>query len=63
MRRLTSGRARRRYLRWQRYQDRIDALVEHQDLTRSCLHPIRATPGFFRAEGWSTDRGDLRHGA
>lgn len=51
----------RRYLRWLRYQERCDRLVEEQRRHR-IGHPMRATPGFFRAEGWDTDRFDLRHG-
>jgi hypothetical protein len=50
---------------WRAYQQHCDGLVAGQPHTAGVLHPMRTTPGFFRAEGWDTDnpRTDLRHGA
>lgn len=67
MRRLTSGRQRRRLLAWRRYQARIDRLVAGQRRPSQPGSPMRACPGFFRAEGWNTDAtrwgNSLRHGS
>lgn len=63
---MTSSRkCARRLTTWTRYRDRCDRLVAGQRKTVRILHPMRITPGFFRAEGWNTDdvRSDLRHGA
>ncbi len=50
---------------WSRYVRHYDRHVRHQPRAAGLLHPMRVTPGFFRAEGWDT-RGIhrlLRHGA
>lgn len=64
---MTSKRARaRRYLRWRRYQARIDRLTTRQDMTSGLLAPMRCSQGFFRAEGWDTrgaHRQSLGHGS
>lgn len=64
---MTSKRRRaRRYLRWTRYQHRIDMLAIPHDLTFNGLAPMRCNQGFFRAEGWDTrgrHRVSLGHGA
>jgi hypothetical protein len=63
---VSRRRRERRYLRWRRYQARIDRLVRHQDILMSVCAPMRCNQGFFRAEGWDT-RGEHRealgHGA
>jgi hypothetical protein len=52
---------------WRKYQRRIDLLAPQAPTTAAyttgCLFVIKTNPGFFRAEGWDTDRGHLRHGA
>lgn len=54
---------RRRMYRWDRYQRRCELLAHGQRLTTGLRHPVRTTPGYFRAEGWKTDaRSVLRHG-
>ena len=63
---MASNRKRARRLAvWCRYLARFDRLTEYQPMTAGCLAPVRANPGYFRAEGWNTDdvRSHLRHGA
>lgn len=61
---MTSRRKRNQRLRiWRKYAIRNDRLVAGQPHTYRIEHPMRTNPGFFRAEGWNTDRFDLRHGA
>lgn len=56
-------RAQRRVIKWYRYRNRYDKLTAHQDLTHKIQHPIRCTPGFFRAEDPRIARDpELRHG-
>lgn len=43
-------RAQRRMIKWARYLARYDKLTAHQSLTCSMDHPVRCTPGYFRAE-------------
>jgi hypothetical protein len=54
----------RRMTAWRIYQRRIDRLVGDQ-WRRRIGHPMRACPGYFRAEGWNTDArwSSLRHGS
>jgi hypothetical protein len=56
-------RAQRRMIAWTRYQARCDKLADRQPSSARIGNPVRSTPGYFRAEGWQTDRGALRHGA
>ena len=54
------------YAIWRAYLRRCDKLVKGQQRTSQPGSPMRTTPGFFRAEGWSRramDRSVLRHGA
>lgn len=64
---MTSKRRRaRRYLRWRRYQARMDRLTAHQHPDTRIMMPVRTNQGFFRAEGWDTrgrHRQSLGHGS
>ncbi len=62
---MASNRRRaRRLAAWIAYRNRCDRMVAGQSLTRSIRHPMRTTPGFFRAEGWDIGPRnlELRHG-
>jgi hypothetical protein len=59
---VSNSKRAKRVRQWRLYQAKCDRLVAHQSLTSRIQHPMHTTPGFFRAEGWPTDRYDLRHG-
>ncbi len=54
---------RRRLHLWNRYQRRCELLAHGQRLHGSNRHPVKTTPGWFRAGGFDTGAGSvLRHG-